>query len=270
RKYDVVDWGAMQFLKISQTTRRRLLIEELLLMAVRMALLAVFVLALAGPFLDVPMPASLAGRPRRDVVLIIDGSARTGASAEGTSPAKKATAWAQRYLDRMQQGDNVSVLLAREQAVPVTGALSADVERARRKIGELPEPAGTCNWAESLRSAFALLAEGQNREREVYLLSDNQRFGVADEQALFRWELLASELGLTRPEQQTKVRFVDLTGERPASLPNYAMAALESNRPIAAVGREVRFKGALVLSGQEKYSPPYKIRLEVDGKHVRD
>src|SRR5262249_50803824 len=75
RKHDVVDWGAMQSRKISQATRRGLLIEELLLMAVRMALRAVFVLALAGPFLDVPMPASLAGRPSRDVVLIIDGSA---------------------------------------------------------------------------------------------------------------------------------------------------------------------------------------------------
>ena len=31
RRFDVVDWGAMQFLQISETTRRRLLIEELLL-----------------------------------------------------------------------------------------------------------------------------------------------------------------------------------------------------------------------------------------------
>ena len=30
RRFDVVDWGAMQFLQICQTTRRRLLLEELL------------------------------------------------------------------------------------------------------------------------------------------------------------------------------------------------------------------------------------------------
>ena len=52
RRYDVVDWGAMQFLQISEVTRRRLLIEELLLMLLRMGLIAVLVLALAGPFVD--------------------------------------------------------------------------------------------------------------------------------------------------------------------------------------------------------------------------
>ena len=36
RRYDIVDWGAMQFLEVSQTTRRRMMLEELLLMALRM------------------------------------------------------------------------------------------------------------------------------------------------------------------------------------------------------------------------------------------
>ena len=33
RRFDVVDWGAMQFLQVGETVRRRILIEELLLMA---------------------------------------------------------------------------------------------------------------------------------------------------------------------------------------------------------------------------------------------
>src|SRR5258706_11519662 len=73
RRYDVVDWGAMQFLQISETTRRRLLIEEILLMALRMLLIAIMVLAMAAPFI----PSSLLGlgpKPNRDVVLIFDGS----------------------------------------------------------------------------------------------------------------------------------------------------------------------------------------------------
>src|SRR5437660_7915062 len=72
RRYDVVDWGAMQFLQISETTRRRLLLEELLLMALRMALLLVLVLAVAGPFFDSSLPLRLGGRNSRDVVLVID------------------------------------------------------------------------------------------------------------------------------------------------------------------------------------------------------
>ena len=52
RRYDVVDWGAMQFLQVSEVTRRRLLIEELLLMLLRMGLIAALVFAWAGPFTD--------------------------------------------------------------------------------------------------------------------------------------------------------------------------------------------------------------------------
>src|ERR1044071_8137599 len=74
RRYDIVDWGAMQFLEISEVTRRRILIEEILLMALRMGLIAVLVLALARPYSDRSI-VDLGGRPNRDVVLVIDGSA---------------------------------------------------------------------------------------------------------------------------------------------------------------------------------------------------
>src|SRR5215468_11328665 len=73
RRYDVVDWGAMQFLQVSEVTRRRILIEEVLLMALRMGLIAVLVLALAQPFTDRNV-LSAGGRPSRDVVLVFDGS----------------------------------------------------------------------------------------------------------------------------------------------------------------------------------------------------
>src|SRR3954463_13147310 len=74
RRYDVIDWGAMQFLQISEVTRRRLLIEELLLMAMRMALIAILVLPLPAPRVSTSL-FSAAQHPNRDVVVIVDGSA---------------------------------------------------------------------------------------------------------------------------------------------------------------------------------------------------
>src|SRR3954454_1337491 len=74
RRYEVVDWGAMQFLKISETTRRRFFIEELLLMLLRMGLIAVLVLALAAPYVESTVLARLGGRANRDIVLLFDGS----------------------------------------------------------------------------------------------------------------------------------------------------------------------------------------------------
>src|SRR5437870_5208405 len=86
RRFDVVDWGAMQFLQISETTRRRLLLEELLLMMLRIGLLEVLLLAFSGLFFDTTLPLRLGGRNNRDAVLIIDGSASMLAHAEGDKP----------------------------------------------------------------------------------------------------------------------------------------------------------------------------------------
>src|SRR3954447_25635834 len=74
RRYEVIDWGAIQFLQVSQTTRCRILLEEILLMLVRMGLLALVVLGLASPWVESQTLAKLGGRPNRDVVLIFDGS----------------------------------------------------------------------------------------------------------------------------------------------------------------------------------------------------
>src|SRR4051794_24812210 len=124
RRYDVIDWGAMQFLHISEVTRRKIMLEELLLMLLRMGLLGILVAALAGPFLTLPGPAArVFGRPARDVVLVIDASASMSAldEADGKSPYESAREWAVNYLDDLAPGDGVAVLLAREQVSPVVG-----------------------------------------------------------------------------------------------------------------------------------------------------
>jgi hypothetical protein len=270
RRFDVVDWGAMQFLQISETTRRRLLIEEILLMLLRMGLLGVLVLALAGPFFDSSVATRLGGRSSRDVVLIIDGSASTLARGEGErAPADLAREWAMDFLDDLTPGDGVAVLLAREQPVPLVGELSVDHTRARGRLDDLPAPGGSCNWPEAVRHAAALLAASQKAEREIILLGDNQRFGWADGPTLFRWELLAANI---RGGEQIRPRIwaVNLAAGRPARLPNWALAALGSNRPIVPVDREVTFQSEILLFGQQSYSPPHRIRLEVDGKPIRD
>lgn len=52
RQAKLVDWGAMQFLLASLTTRKRhIMIEEVILMAIRCLLLALLALAMARPFL---------------------------------------------------------------------------------------------------------------------------------------------------------------------------------------------------------------------------
>src|SRR6516225_8451995 len=95
KRFQVVDWGAMQFLQVSETTRRRLLIEEILLMLLRMGLIALMVLALAAPYAVSPLLEKVSGRPSRDVVLVFDGSYSMGfTDGTGKTPHALAAAWA--------------------------------------------------------------------------------------------------------------------------------------------------------------------------------
>ena len=50
RRYDVLQWGAMQFLELGRTTRRWLRLEQLLLLLLRIGLIVVLVLAMARPW----------------------------------------------------------------------------------------------------------------------------------------------------------------------------------------------------------------------------
>jgi hypothetical protein len=269
RRYEVVDWAAMQFLQISETTRRRILIEEIILMLLRMGLIAILVGGLAAPFLESTVLARLGGRTNRDVVLIFDGSYSMGETGTGKPAQEAAKEWANGFLDTLQAGDSVSVLQAKQQVVPVVGVLTHDLQQVRGKIARLPEPRGGCDWPQAVQAAHKILVRSQRPEREIIVLSDNQRFGWADDNSLLRWELLATEL---RNESSIRPRVwvVNVAPERPANPPNWTLAPLRASRAIASVGQQITFRTAVELRGQKEYRPPHRIRLEVDGSTVTD
>src|SRR5260370_15234018 len=155
RRFEVVDWGAMQFLQISETTRRRLLMEEMILMVLRMGLIAILVLGLAAPFVVNSLLAKIMhDRPSRDVVLIFDGSASMAYASGEKTPHESAKEWAQSLLQELSSNDGVAVLLARKQVVPLAGELTHDRVLLREKIDQLPSPSGSADLPEAIREAL--------------------------------------------------------------------------------------------------------------------
>jgi hypothetical protein len=267
RRFEVVDWGAMQFLQISETTRRRLLLEEILLMMLRMGLIGVVVLALAAPFVvSAPLAKILGDRPNRDLVLIFDGSASMGFVGEDKTPHEAANDWARGLVDELAPSDSVAVLLARKQVVPVVGEPSHDLNLIREQITHLPSPSGSCDLPEAVREGLRILNETSHRpEREIIILSDGQRFGWADENSLFRWKLLASLLH-DGTAVTPRIWVVNLDANRPANPPNWTLAPIRTGRSSAHVHEEIKFRTDLLLFGQETYTPPHRIQLEIDGR----
>ncbi|MFN9719677.1 MAG: BatA domain-containing protein, partial [Planctomycetota bacterium] len=74
RRFDIVEWGAMQFLNPSRKTRRRLKLEEMLLLLLRIGLICLLVFAVARPIVPSGWFGGFRSAGSRTVVLVIDGS----------------------------------------------------------------------------------------------------------------------------------------------------------------------------------------------------
>jgi hypothetical protein len=263
RRFDLVDWGAMQFLEMSQRTRRKVFIEQLLLMLLRMALIAVLVLALAAPFAAGPILEKIAGRDNRDVVLLIDGSTSMSYNATGKSVHDAAKEWADGFLQQLAPGDGVAILHVKQQVIPVLPELTVDHDKAREALARLSPPRGGVDWPAAVQAAEEFLQASHRPRRDIVILSDNQKFGWADEYTLQRWRLVAPQI----ETEKTHLWCVNLAPERPATPPNWSLAPLRTNRTLAST--TANLETALRLHGQA-YTPPHRLRLEIDGQAAPD
>lgn len=262
KRFDVVRWGAMQFLQVSQRTRRRVFLEELLLMLVRMGLIAALVLALAAPADRAGWFRAFGDRGQRDIVLVFDGSYSMAYASPAGTAHDAAKRWALDLLDELGPGDAIAVLQAKQGAAPVP-VPTLDIDLVRSAVQTLPAPRGGCDWPTALQAAVKALAGSTRAQREIVILTDGQRHGWADEATLLRWELFAGQFG---GSDRPRVWVVNLDPQRPAAPPNWSLAPLRASRAVASVGQQVRLMAALARQGDGELAPPAKIRQELDGR----
>jgi von Willebrand factor type A domain/Aerotolerance regulator N-terminal len=267
RRFDVIDWAAMQFLLVSERTRKKIFLEQVILMLLRMGLIALLVLGVASPWMKLPWLAKMAPRPNRDIVIILDGSFSMGYTQAGRSANDAAKAWAIDFLGQLQAGDAVALLHARQMPTSLVGHLSTDLEPVRGAIYDAPKPRGGVNMSAAVREAILLLKAGGKQQRDIIVLTDGQRHGWADPKSLERWELLA---GGTPEGDLPNLWVVNVVPDRSPDVPNWSLSPIQSSRAVAAVGREVKFKTDLQLHGAVGLNPPDRVRIEVDGRPAGD
>ncbi len=272
RRYVVVDWGAMQFLQISRTTRRRIFLEELLLLLLRMGTITVFVLALAGPIASGPLLDAFASSPPRDVVLILDGSGSMSLEeSPGDSLYGRAKQWIANFVGDLPAGDSVALIVAGEEPA-VVSELTPDGRQIEEKLASLPAPRGTGAGPQAVRAATQLLAaKGKQPQRDIIVLSDQQRQGWADDEALRGWERLRQETATPAADDEMKnprprIQILSFRADLDPKdkLPNFYLGPLTANRNRTWPGQTVKFAADLKWEGD--YRPPWRIRFEADGK----
>jgi hypothetical protein len=269
RRHDVVDWGAMQFLLVSPAKRRRFMIEELLLMALRMGLIALLVLAFAAPYLTGPVVAGWT-RPPRDTVLLLDASySMDRIDGDLPSPWRQAGTWCDDLLKQAHAGDRFAVLLATQPAQAVVAELTSDSAEVRDLLEQLPHPTGNADWPRAVAKAWDLLRDhAQTGRRDIIVLTDRQKLGWCDPATLEQWQNLRRRFQVERDTHTDEPTFqtpslwaVTLGSQR--SGPNVRLAPLETSRTVVGVGQRLRFATALHWDGIGDLVPPKSAQVTI-------
>ncbi|MFN0069356.1 MAG: BatA domain-containing protein [Limisphaerales bacterium] len=244
RRFRRVDWAAMRFLKAAlEKNRRRLQLEDALLLALRCLLVGLLAFALARPALRTARAGFLGGAPVTAVV-ILDASLSLHTADGVTNRFAAAREAASAALDALPAGSGVAVLLGGDRVIPLVPEPTRDLNRARQAIRDAAPATLATDHAVSIGHAVELLRRAPGLAREIVLVTDRQALG---------WRSLAEVKELVRAGGPDLEFRVVLVGEPFDG--NLAVSALELPAGLAAtneplrVAAEVRNFGGLPRAG---------------------
>ena len=276
RRFDTLDWGAMQFLPESTAAQRRRWLDEILLMILRMAVVALLVLGLAMPIATSGWLHWLMRQPTRDVVLVLDGSYSMDARIPGQqSPWQSAVDEALARIENAEAGERFAILLARQPPHFVISEFTDHVDELRQSLRDLPAPRGNAAMSEALAQAWShLRAKGRAPAAEIRVFTDRQLHGWADDASLQALDRLGeswradTEAAIAEGCAIPALRIMHAGPELPSRLPNLALTPLSTSR--AKVGQTVTLRSSLVSQGHTTPRRPRKISAWIDGVQLED
>lgn len=244
-----------QFLRSYRMSR----LKELMLLAARMALCALFAMALAQPFLKSSGQTLIGGRQNRTVVLVVDNSASMAYRENDVTLLDRARTAAIEVVDGLKEGDRASVVLAgRRHQVAGPEVL---FDKPTPEIGDVRQAIETLQVAELgtdlsqavVRAEQIVQSGSSDSSREIYVLSDLQDSG---------WEMLDEDD--PRPSgADVNMFFVSV---RPKQAKNLAVTAVQyaASRPMVGIPFSIR-------PHIRNHSPDTigcEVELFIDGKKV--
>lgn len=203
RRLKVITWAAMEFLKQSQKRqRRRLRIEELILLALRMLIVALAVLAFARPVmrgLGLPL---LGQNARVYAVIVLDNSYSMGQRGpDGRSSWERARQAAQQIATQvLKPGDAASLVLMSDKPNAAIGAPSFDLRRVGSRVDAAPLTDRSTDYFTAARLVADLLKASKIPYKEVYWLTDDQASAWASSKkgsAHTVWEAIGQQARVT-------------------------------------------------------------------------
>jgi hypothetical protein len=251
-----VRWGAMQFLQpVSRTRPRRLRLEQLLLLLVRMSVPLLLALLMARPVWK--GSRSLVGDARTSLVAVLDTSYSMDAGRAGATAFSRALASIADIAGNLKGGSPVHIVEMGE--VPRLLAPQPAEEFGRRTpvFPQARPESGVASVAAGLQSAAAILSQSRELDQQVVVFTDFQRVSFEEDARL------GSALeAIRRLPLPARVTLFDVG--RPFT-DNVAVESLELSKLSVGVGQKIELRAHLRNFGNASY-PDLKVVFRVDGK----
>ncbi len=238
RRVERVWWGAMRFLQVSvEKNRRKLRLEDLLLLLVRCLVVALLALALSRPSVR-EGSAGVFGQARVTAVMVVDVSGSMSASDGVRGRMELARSAGEELLDGLPGGSRVALWVATDTVRRVIPEPTSDFNLVRRSLAELTATDGGSNLAPAVSQAVALLQRQQGGRKELLVVTDGQRAAFSELPGMVR------ELQARKGEVASTVVLVGTEESQ-----NLSVSELRQATGIAAVDRPLRFSATVTNHG---------------------
>ena len=172
RRVVTVDFSSLMFLMAAhRENARRFQLRQLLILLLRMAIVALIVLALARPFLTLGLPVASV-RAKTDLVVVLDNSYSMAYQDVDGIRFEKAKTLAIDILDTLRHGDSAALILMSDIPNPIFRQLTPDLETVKAAINAAEVSYRATNVQPSLELAHEILTESEQLNKELYLISD--------------------------------------------------------------------------------------------------
>lgn len=279
RSVVTIDFSSLMFLTAAhRENARRFQLRQLLILFLRMLIVALIALALARPFLTLGLPIASV-RAKTDLVIVLDNSYSMAYQDIDGIRFEKAKTLATDILNTLRHGDSAALILMSDIPKPVFRQLTPDVESVTETVKDTEVSYRTTNVQPSIELAHEILAESEQLNKEIYLISDFTQNGWQN------WSRLPNRSGARIsliPVAKSEAHNTSIKEIRPSNqligvnLPlqlnvttvNHSVAPLEENILTLFIGGEKQKSMSFSVGANESLNTTLIHNFSTPGTHI--